>query len=135
MTYEALHNTIRRRFATEVAEALSLVTIYDNDPASPPTDGSTWCRFYIVEGSSRRTVSGVAEYRLVGLAVAQLYGPVGRGDGALQQMVDTIIAAFRGVSAGGLRYGDAHEQTVGQTPAGDYYQINVVCPFTADTQD
>jgi hypothetical protein len=134
MTYETLHNTIRTRFQTRIADALGLPTIYDNDPSNPPVDGSVWCRFYIVDGQSRRTVNGVPEYRLLGLAVAQLYGPVGRGDELLAQ-ADAIIAAFRGVSAGQVRYGDAHAQTVGVTPAGNQYQVNVVCPFQADHQD
>ena len=135
MTYEQLHNAIRTRFQTEVADALPLVTVYDNDPSSPPTDETSWCRFTVLDGQSRRTVNGVGEYRLTGAAVAQLFGPVARGDGSLQQTVDAIIAAFRGQAVDGIRYGDAYEQRVGQTPAGDTYQINVVCPFQADHQE
>jgi hypothetical protein len=135
MTYEALHNAIRSRFETEVADALSLKTIYDNDPTQPPTDNSLWCRFTVLDGASRRIVNGIGEYRLVGVAVAQLFGPIGLGDKTLQQKVDAVVAAFRGRSAEGVRYGDAYEQRVGQTREGDYYQINVVCPFSADTQE
>lgn len=135
MTYEDLHNAIRSRFQTQVADAQDLPTIYDNDPAAPPADGSLWCRFVILDGQSRQTVCGVTEYRLVGVAVASLFGPLGWGDAALQRTVDAIIAAFRGQSAAGVRYGDAYEQRVGQTDEGDYYQINVVCPFQADTQE
>jgi hypothetical protein len=135
VTYEELHNAIRSRFKTEVAAAQTLTTIYDNDPTAPPTDGTAWCRWAILDGQSRPTVCGVSEYRLIGVAVAQLFGPLGRGDAPLQQHVDAIIAAFRGKAAAGVRYGSAYEQRVGQTAEGDYYQINVVCPFQADTQE
>jgi hypothetical protein len=134
MTYEELHSAIRSRFQSQVAEVLDLPTIYDNDPTDPPTDNSIWCRFTILDGASRRTVCGVPEYRLVGVAVAQLFGPVGRGDQALAEIADAIVAAFRGLSDAGVRYGDAYPQTVGVAREGDSYQVNVVCPFTADTQ-
>jgi len=135
MTYEALHNAIRSRFKTLVADVLSLATIYDNDPTKPPTDNSLWCRFTILDGQSRRIVNGIPEYRLVGVAIAQLFGPIGAGDKVLQQKADAVVSAFRSQSADGVRYGDAYEQRVGQTREGDYYQINVACPFAADTQE
>jgi hypothetical protein len=135
VTYEQLHSAIRSRFQNLIAQVLALPTIYDNDPTSPPAAGTAWCRFTILDGQSRQTVCGVTEYRLIGVAIAQLFGPAGRGDTALQRKVDAIIGAFRGRTAAGVRYGDAYEQRVGLTDEGDCYQVNVVCPFQADTQE
>ncbi len=135
MTYTELHSAIRSRFKTEVADALELTALYDNDSSGAPTDGSAWCRLTILDGKSRAIVCGVTEYRLVGAAIVQFFGPTGRGDKTLQSYVDTVIAAFRGQTASGVRYGDAYEQRVGETAEGNYYQINVVCPFTADTTE
>ncbi len=133
MTYTELHSAIRARFATAVAAARSLAAVYDNDPSGVPTDGSPWGRLTILDGQSRHTVCGIPEYRLAGVALVQLFGPTGRGDKTLQSYVDTVIAAFRGQTVAGVRYGNAYEQRVGETAEGNYYQINVVCPFTADT--
>lgn len=131
MTWTELHNLIRWRFQTQVATPQSLTTIYDNDP-TPPTDGSTWCRFTILRGESRRITCGVLSYRESGRAVASLFCPVGGGDGALLTLADAIATAFRSQSVSGIRYLTPTVVPVGES-LGEY-QINVSCPFEADTQ-
>jgi hypothetical protein len=59
---------------------------------------------------------------------------VGRGDGDLLGLVDGIVTAFRSQSVGGVRYGTPTIVPVGVTDTEDQYQVNVQCPFAADTQ-
>lgn len=133
MTWTELHNLIRTRFKIEVSDPEGLATVYDNDPTPPPTDGSLWCRFTIVRGESRRITCGTREYRESGRAMACLFGPVGRGDAGLLGLADAIAVAFRSQQAGGIRYLTPSVQPVGES-LGEY-QINVACPFEADTQE
>ena len=132
MTYTQIHNAIRSRFKTLIEDGQSLATVYDNDGQSPPTDNSMWCRFYIRDSAGQRLTVGVKNYRRSGLAVAQLFGPAGQGDGELIEVVDAIVAAFTSVSAGGVRYLTAYQQPVGLEEG--RYQINVICPFEAEHQ-
>lgn len=133
MTWTELHNLIRARFQTEVADVRNLATVYDNDPTSPPTDGSIWCRLTILRAESRRITCGVRQYRESGRIVASLFGPVGRGDADLLELADGVAAAFRSQQASGIRYLTPSVVPVGQSQG--EYQINVVCPFAADTQE
>ena len=132
MTYTEIHNAIRSRFKTLIEDGQSLATVYDNDGQSPPTDNSMWCRFYIRDSAGQRLTVGVKNYRRSGLAVAQLFGPAGQGDGELIEMVDAIVAAFTSVSIGGVRYLTAYQQPVGLEEG--RRQINVLCPFEAEHQ-
>jgi hypothetical protein len=132
MTSTQLANLIQARFAAQVATPAALPTIYDNDPTQPPADGSLWCRFTILDGRSRRITLGVEQYRTVGVAVAQLFGPAGEGTSAQRQAADAIVAAFRCKTVDGIRYGVPSVANIGKENQG-FYQINVACPFQADT--
>ena len=126
-----LHNAIRTRFGTEVATTESLVTIYDNDPTSPPTDGSAWCRLSIRRSDTEQVETGPSSFRRHGRVYAQLFGPVEKGDGELLELADAIVAAFEGVCAGGVRYCEATVRPIGNDKKGSY-QVNVEIRFMAD---
>lgn len=126
-----LHNAIRARFKAQVSNAVPLVTVFDNDPTSPPQDGSRWCRFTIRRAESRRLTCGTAEYRKGGVAFAQLFGPAGEGDGNLLELAETILLAFQGQTAAGVKYKTVTVRPIGQT--GNEYQVNVEIPFEADS--
>lgn len=134
MTSEELANAVRSRFADQVASPESLTTIYDNSPTKRPTDGSTWCRFTILDGESQRVTVGVKEYRTYGVAVAQLFGRIGNGTKALRELADAVVTVFRDVSADDVSYKVPSIINRGETQDG-WYQINVNCPFHAMTQD
>lgn len=131
MTNTALHNAVRARFKAQVADAKSLTTVYDNDPTSPPADGSNWCRFAIRRADSEQIEAGPASFRKHGIAYAQLFGPVEKGDKELLLLADAIEAAFQGQTAVGVRYGKVTVRPVGNDRSGAY-QVNVEIPFTAD---
>jgi hypothetical protein len=134
MTSEQLANAIQARFAAQVATPRGLATVYDNDPTPPPADGSLWCRFTVLDGATRRVTVGVKQYRTVGVAIAQLFGPVGEGTQAQRQRADAIVAAFQDQTAAGVKYGVPTVSNIGKTSQGNY-QVNVACPFQADTID
>ena len=130
MTSVALHNAIRSRFKTQVATPESLIVVYDNDPTSPPKAGSIWCRFSVRRSETQQVEAGPASFRLYGRAYAQLFGPLDKGDGALLELADTIVAEFLGETAAGVRYGEVTVVPVGVR--GGEYQVNVEIPFMAD---
>ncbi|HSW45774.1 MAG TPA: phage tail terminator-like protein [Phycisphaerae bacterium] len=130
MTSSDLHNAVRERFSDEVGEGLELTVIYDNDPQSPPADGSIWCRCSIKRADTIQVEIGPSSYRKHGRVYAQLFGPVAAGDGDLLELADGIEAAFQGVTAGGVRYGAVTVRPVGVD--GHEYQVNVEIPFMAD---
>lgn len=132
MTYTEIHNAIRGRFKSQIEDAQELTTLYGNDGQTAPVDNSMWCRFYVLDSPGRRLTVGTKTYRRFGVAVAQLFGPAGHGDGELIELADVIVEAFTSVSVGGVRYLTAYQQPVGLEEG--QYQINVLCPFEAEHQ-
>jgi len=132
VTYAEIHNAIRSRFQTLIEDGQGLPTLYANDGQTAPQDNAMWCRFYFHDSAGQRLTVGVKNYRRSGIAVAQLFGPAGQGDGELIEMADAIVEAFTSVSAGGVRYLTAYQQPVGLEEG--RYQINVICPFEAEHQ-
>lgn len=131
MTDSSLHNAIRAKFATDIETGKSLYTIYDNQKKSAPTDGSKWCRLTIKRSQSQQVESGPGSFRKHGIVYAQLFCPVEKGDGDLVEMADNIVAAFQGVTAGGVRYLEATVVPIGNDRRGSY-QVNVEIRFMAD---
>ncbi len=132
MTFEAMANAIRSRFKTQVADALSLDTQYDNQGRDNP-DNVTWCRLTVKPGQTQQVSigsPGANRDRTPGVAIAQLFCPIGFGDGNLLNVADSVRTAFRRVSQSGVVFRTPYIQTVGQRQ--DSWQINVVCPFYAD---
>lgn len=133
MTHEAIGNAIRSRFKSQVADVLSLLTQYDNQGFENP-DNAAWCRLSVKTGETFQTSIGSPgsnRERTHGVVIAQLFGPVGDGDGELRKIADAVCTAFRRVSDDGVtfRTPSMHEQGL----FGDSWQINVVCPFYADS--
>lgn len=130
MTNSEFHNAVRERFGAEVEEAQSLRVLYDNDPASPPTDGSVWCRCTIKRTDTEQIEAGPTSFRKHGRVYAQLFAAPETGDGDLLELANAIEAAFQGVTAAGVRYGAVTVRPVGS--GGNGYQVNVEIPFMAD---
>lgn len=132
MTFEAMANAIRSRFKTQIADANSLPTQYDNDPTEPDKTG-LWCRLSINPGDSfQKSIGapGANYHRTVGVMFAQLFVSVGKGDKALYEMADLIKTAFRCVAASSVHFGEPSIRKIGRTE--NYWQLNVNCPFYAD---
>ena len=122
---------IRSHFATNVEVPESLRTVDDNVPDRDiPTTG-TWCRFVIAFGEDSTATVGARTFRTVGNAYAQVFVPIGVGDGAALALVDTIVDAFREQSIAGPPIVKFQVPYVSAPGAADgaFYATTVVIPF------
>ena len=132
MAWDTMFNTIRTRFKTEVADALSLTTQYDNQSLDNP-DNTNWCRLTIVPGETQQKSIGSPDTqreRTVGAMIAQLFAPLSAGDGTILDIANSIRTAFKRVTVSGITFQTPYLVRVGQKK--DSWQINVVCPFYGD---
>lgn len=132
MSWSAIANTIRSRFETQIATPESLVTQYDNQSLDNP-DNEIWCRLTIKSGETTQESIGAPSSnrdRTSGVMIAQLFAPIGKGDGDLKELAETIRAAFKRVTQDGVtfRTPSIYEQGTRE----GMWQINVVCPFYSD---
>ena len=92
----AILQAIRERFDNEVAVDAGLRVVYDNGP-EPSGSVQSWCRFSVQIDDTQQVSMGNRRFRSTGAAVAQFFGPIAKGDAALNALADATIAAFRGV--------------------------------------
>jgi len=132
MSWPAIANTIRGRFKTQIADAESLTTQYDNQSLDNP-DNEIWCRLTIKSGETTQESIGSPSAnrdRTRGVMIAQLFAPVGNGDGELKELAETIRSAFKRVTQDGVTFKTPYIRELGMR--NDSWQINVICPFYAD---
>jgi len=132
MTKTEIANAIRSRFKAQVADVLSLATQYDNQKLDNP-DNVQWCRLTISPGqTTQESIGNPAgqRFRTPGVMIAQIFCPVGAGDGGLWDLADSIESAFRCVTDSGVTFRTPYSYKVGRK--GNEWQINVNCPFYAD---
>jgi hypothetical protein len=95
---------IRDRFSSLITTAESLVTVHDNTPNQAIPAEGRWCRLSMRIGLQEQLSVGgpqAGHFRTTGVALVQLFEPVGQGDGTQLELVDAIVDAFRGVSLSG----------------------------------
>ena len=133
MNYETAQNTITTRFKTLVKDVESIQVLYDNQrDFTPPKE--LWCRVNILFGEGNQASLGAPSsrlYRNTGILIIQVFDTIGNGTGSMFDLVDKINTAFRGVSVGALLF-----RTPGISSSrreGDYWQINVDCPFVFES--
>ena len=139
MNYEELHNIIRTRFQERIADVHSLTTQYDNQNLTKPQN-KLWCRFTIKDGDTFQKSIGSPDtniHRAVGVAFAQLFCPIGKGDKDILAMADNIAEAFRGKSVSGVVFKTPSIKILGRVAAdkrtaGSEWQVNVSIPYYAD---
>ena len=132
MSWSAMANTIRSRFKTQIATPESLITQYDNHSLDNP-DNEIWCRLTIKSGETTQESIGSPSSnrdRTDGVMIAQLFAPIGNGDGDLRELAETIRAAFKRVTESGVTFRTPKIKEIGRV--GKEWQINVDCPFYAD---
>lgn len=132
MSWPAIANAIRSRFKAQIADVLPLTTQYDNQNLDNP-DNAIWCRLTINSGETLQKSIGspsANRERTPGVMTAQLFGPVGNGDGELREKAENIRVAFRNVTDTGVSFGNPKIKEIKRV--GNEWQINVNCPFYAD---
>lgn len=133
-TLQGIMNAIRTRFHQEVELELDPAVAIQYDGVPLDTSSLTeFIRFTIIPGDQERRDIGASpvRYRQVGIAVAQVFTPIGRGDGRSLELCDAIIAAFRSVTKDGVTYRSPTAPTrVGVS--GRFWQVNVSVSWFAD---
>ncbi len=130
-------NAIRSRFDTEVAQSLPITTVYDNQDEDTP-ENDEWVRFSVRWADAvQREFGEKKSFRSRGVAVAQVFVPLGKGDGRALEIADAIVVALRAVSVQEIvTFRTPQVQYVGRTSrsdGGEHWQVNVSCPFFSDT--
>ena len=140
MSFAQTASTIRTRFATEWPQLRPAVAIaYDNlafDPGRDALDAernpAAWVRLTIIPGEGFQASLGTPRvWRATGVAVVQVFAPLGAGDGLAYGLADDVASVFRGASVQGVVFRAPSLTRVGPDEA--WYQINVATPFQADS--
>ena len=133
MNYATANNTIATRFKTTIKDVESIAVQYDNQiDFTPPK--SLWCRLSIKFGEGFQASLGAPDdrlYRNQGMMFVQIYDVIGNGTGSMMGLVDKINVAFRGISVGELLFRTPNVSV--SRREGDYWQINVDCPFVFES--
>ena len=101
-----------------------------------PSD-SEWVRMLILE-SSESFAADMADkprFRFPGILLFECFTPVGQGDGPIRDIVDELAGLFRQVTIGNTRFETPGVNTVGVLDTGDWYKMNVTCPYERDIID
>ena len=100
MSFANILEAVREKFRDDVATPNSMAVLQDNAPPSA-TISQSWYRLTVLVDSTEQMSAGKVgsrRYRVMGHAVLNLFVPVGRGDGAMLDLVDAVTTAFRGAS-------------------------------------
>lgn len=123
---------IRSRFSTEWSDTTPIAW---PNVSYTPTPGTAWVRLTILPADASQVELGAVgsrRFRHAGVIVVQVFVPENTGDGTVQTLAAQAAAVFRGVTVGEIRYGAPRVRTVGNDGAG-WYQVNVECPYSRDT--
>jgi hypothetical protein len=124
------------RFQSTVATPQSLTVVNDNVPDRIIPTSGRWCRFSVQLGQRQQIGNSgvVRKFRTQGIAQAQLFEPVGRGDGVQLDLVGAIQAAFDKITLAGPPV-VAFQPPYVSAPAAredSWWSTVVTIPFRAD---
>lgn len=136
MTYEAVHNAIRK-FFDDAIDALPSPppVVYDNAPDSGKTVGvEYWLRFQVLPGESEVRETGGAPARTLGFALVSIFVEPKKGDKVGLAAADVAVGLFKQASTtyGGVTVGFHTPEVRNLGLVGDWWQINVQTPFWTD---
>jgi hypothetical protein len=141
MTQVEIGKAIRKRFRQQVAQAESpdLVTEYDNlkltavQETVKQTRGK-WARVHIAFDDRPQVSLGASKrFRAHGRVMVQIFTEVATGTQESDQLVDTIVNAFRATSSESVTYLSPEPDVIGDDDGkSKWWQVNIVCPFYAD---
>ena len=94
---------VTQRFVTVVATPNTLTVVHDNQTSSAVPTTGRWCRLSLQLGEQKQGTVGksLRLFRTTGVLLAQLFDPLGEGDGKQLALIDLIVDAFRGVQLAG----------------------------------
>lgn len=119
---------IRNKFKTDFADLPTL-----NDNQKDNIDKSDlWCRLTVLSGDNNQITNGGEknQARLTGVVIAQLFSPLGTGDGVSKSKAKQIIDKFSAYRDSKLSFKVGTMKRIGKREG--WYQINVNIPYTFD---
>jgi len=132
VTSTEIKRAIRRRFRDQVQNVRQVPTQFGDHPFDRPD--AVWARVTIIFGESTQVSRGQTKrFRDTGLVMIELFDPINDGDAELSELADLVCEAFRAVQSEGVTYATPRYEEMGRRDS--EWQINVVCPFYADTVD
>lgn len=133
MGFAVTESTIRSRFDTQWSSLRPTIPVFfDNagDDVQPPQN-SAWVRLTVLPGSSQQVEMGrLRRWRRAGVVAVQIYVPAASGTGLAQELGDTVIEIFEGLTLSGVIFRATSLNRVGLD--GAWLQYNAMTPFQAD---
>lgn len=133
MGFAATESTIRSRFNTQWSSLRPTIPVFfDNagDDVTPPQN-SAWVRLTVLPGDSQQVAMGnTRRWRRVGVCAVQIFVPAASGTGLAQELGDTVIEIFEGLTLSSVIFRATSLNRVGLD--GAWLQYNANTPFQAD---
>lgn len=131
MGYILERSTIEEQFETAWAERTPIY--WDNDPRTPPVDGTAWVRLVVRPGASaQKGLGDVKLVRYAGAVMVQIFTPIGSATREAMELADALIEVFSLKQIGGLLFRSADVQVLGEQQG--WFQTNVSFSFQRDEQ-
>lgn len=128
--YEIVTNAITKYF-DNFATSNGIAVHYDNDPTESPVD-QVWCKIHVDFGE--KIITGIGQEvlsRVVGILNIIIYSPIGIGVANALNIVDIVTSGFRLIIIDtAIKFQVPKIRRIGRVE--DNYQVNVLCPFTAN---
>lgn len=133
MGFAATESTIRSRFNTQWSSLRPTIPVFfDNagDDVQPPQN-SAWVRLTVLPGSSQQVEMGrLRRWRRAGVVAVQIYVPAASGTGLAQELGDTVIEIFEGLTLSSVIFRATSLNRVGLD--GAWLQYNAMTNYQAD---
>ena len=133
MGFAVTESTIRSRFDTQWSSLRPTIPVFfDNagDDVQPPQN-SAWVRLTVLPGSSQQVEMGrLRRWRRIGVVAVQIFVPAASGTGLVQELGDTVIEIFEGLTLSSVIFRATSLIRVGLD--GAWLQYNANTPFQAD---
>jgi hypothetical protein len=133
MGFAATESTIRSRFNTQWSSLRPTIPVFfDNagDDVQPPQN-SAWVRLTVLPGSSQQVEMGrLRRWRRAGVVAVQIYVPAASGTGLAQELGDTVIEIFEGLTLSAVLFRATSLSRVGLD--GAWLQYNAMTDYQAD---
>ena len=133
MGFAATESTIRSRFNTQWSSLRPTIPVFfDNagDDVQPPQN-SAWVRLTVLPGSSQQVEMGrLRRWRRAGVVAVQIFVPAASGTGLAQELGDTVIQIFEGLTLSSVIFRATSLERVGLD--GAWLQYNANTNYQAD---
>lgn len=133
MGFAVTESTIRSRFDTEWSSLRPTIPVFfDNagDDVEPPQNAA-WVRLTVLPGASQQVEMGrLRRWRRIGVVAVQIFVPAASGTGLAQELGDTVIEIFEGLTLSSVIFRATSLIRVGLD--GAWLQYNANTPFQAD---